>query len=449
MNRKRILTLTLALLVAALPAAAANQPFLLQANQWGPAQTAAVEAAGGTLVYGHGASGIGYATSDNPGFLDEVMASGAFRDGEADQVVQWNDPDLIEETVTPGDEGFFPLQWHLPAIDAPGAWNAGCEGAGARVAILDGGIYDIHPDLAPNLDTACSVSFVPGQPFNNDTGTFWHGTHVAGIVAAADNGFGVLGVAPSATLMGVKVLHSGSGTFGQVIGGILYASDPGAFGLGNCQRADIINMSLGAAFPKNAAGGAGGSLVAAMAKAVNFAASQGVLVVSAAGNNGLDLGQSSNLTFVPAESGSGLAISSTGPLGWALGATNFDRPASYSNYGEGTVFVAATGGDFALPGNDLCTVSGVTVPCWVFDLVFSTCRGSSSPPTFSFCWSAGTSMAAPTASGVAALIVGDNPGISLGALKTKLKNTSDDAGPIGNDEFYGHGFVNAHRACTE
>lgn len=448
MNRKSLIVLALALSVAALPAVA-DQPYMLQAHKWGAAQTAAVEAAGGTVIYGHGASGLGAVTSSNPDFLEQVMASGAFQQGAADQVVQWNDPEMTEEatsaSVTPGDEFFYPIQWHLPAVEAPGAWNAGCDGTGARVAILDGGIYDIHPDLSNNLDKACSVSFVPGQPYNNDTGTFWHGTHVAGIVAGADNGFGVLGVAPGATLMGVKVLHSGSGSFGQVIGGILYASDPAAFGLGNCQRADIINMSLGATFFRSGFQ----QLIGAMAKAVNFAASKGVLVISAAGNNGLDLGQSADITSLPAESGSGLAISATGPIGFALGATNFDNPASYSNYGEGTVFVAATGGDFVLPGSDVCTVGPVTQFCWVFDLVFSTCRGTSTPPTFSFCWSAGTSMAAPTAAGVAALIVGDNPGISLGALKAKLKNTATDSGPNGHDEFYGHGFVNARQACTQ
>jgi subtilisin family serine protease len=65
------------------------------------------------------------------------------------------------------------------------------------------------------------------------------------------------------------------------------------------------------------------------------------------------------------------------------------------------------------------------------------------------CWQVGTSMAAPAAAGVAALIKGANPGISLGALKTRLKNTADDEGKKGKDEFYGHGFVNAFRACTE
>jgi subtilisin family serine protease len=324
----------------------------------------------------------------------------------------------------------------MVSLDAPSAWATGCTGAGVRVAINDGGIYDLHADLAPNLDTACSVSFVPGQPFNNDTGTFWHGTHVAGIVGAADNAFGVIGVAPEATLIGVKVLHNGSGTFGQVIGGILYAADPAAFGLPQCQRADIINMSLGAAVFKT---GGAGPLVGAVNQAVNFAASQGVLVVSAAGNNGVDVRDFPSLSFVPADSGSGLAVSATGPVDFANGGTNFRRPASYSNFGNGFIDVAAPGGDFTL----------FPVGLWFQDMVLSTCRGASAPPTFSFCFAAGTSMASPAAAGVAALIKSTNPGISLGALKAKLAQTADDEGALGHDAFYGQGFVNAFRACTE
>jgi subtilisin family serine protease len=325
----------------------------------------------------------------------------------------------------------------MQAIEAPAAWATGCTGAGVRVAINDGGIYDLHADLAPNLDTACSASFVPGQPFNTDTGTFWHGTHVAGIVGAADNGFGVIGVAPEAELIGVKVLHDGSGSFGGVIGGILYAADPAAFGRPQCAPADIINMSLGAAFFKFQGGA--GPLVGALAQAVNFATSQGVLVISAAGNNGVDIRDFPSLTFVPADSGSGLAVSATGPVDFANGGTNFRRPASYSNFGDGFIDVAAPGGDFTLFPNGL----------WFQDMVLSTCRGALAPPNFSFCFAAGTSMASPAAAGVAALIKSTNPGMSLGALKAQLRNTADDEGAAGTDSFYGHGFVNAFRACTE
>ena len=430
-----VLALSLALLSPA-AAIAQDNDYVLVAPHWGAKQTAAVEAAGGTVIWGHAGSGIGMASSTNPSFLDQVTASKAFKSVAADVMVQWQPTPAETSTITPDDETFFPYQWNMQAIEAPAAWAAGCTGAGVRVAILDGGIWDQHQDLDDNLDTACSVSFVPGQAFNSDTGTFWHGTHVAGIVAAEDNGIGTIGVAPEATLMGVKVLHGGTGSFGWVIGGILYAADPASFGFSGCDRADIINMSLGALFPKSATGG--GPLVAAMNKAVNFAGSQGVLVVSAAANDGLDLGQLFNYIVVPAQSGSGIAVSSTGPVDFANGGSNYRRISSYTNYGEDLVYVAGPGGDFTLFPNGL----------WYLDMVLSTSRGSGAS-TSSYSWAAGTSQASPAAAGVAALIMSSHPGISLGALKTKLAQTADDEGKVGKDQYYGHGFINAYRACTE
>lgn len=562
----RAFAATIAFLI--LPAASLAADFVLTAPKWGKKQEAAVAAAGGSVIWSHGGVGIAAVSSDNPDFLALVSADSAFTSAAEDMMVQWQDPDMLaqEEAITPNDEWYFdPYQWNMQAIEAPAAWEAGCTGAGVRVAINDGGIDPTHPDLAPNMDTACSASFVPGQPFNTDTGTFWHGMHVAGIVAAADNSMGVIGVAPEAELISVKVLHDGSGAFSWVIAGILYAADPAAFGNSSCQKADIINMSLGAVFPKNAAGG--GPLVAALNKAVNYASSKGTLVISAAGNDGIDLGQAGNLVSVPAESGSGLAISSTGPVDIAgvFGAPGDTRaPATYSNYGEGTIWVAAPGGmpgitatvdvnspasiagtkpasranygplaagdtgDVALwtdpvdttgdphdgceggvdpsvngkialvhrgscafvtktasaegsgaigviisnngPGmmpilggsssalvpsvgimqSDGADMEGVlpgvnvtlnTNAAGVFDQVLSSCAAG-------WCFAYGTSMAAPAAAGVAALIKANNPGMSVGALKTKLAQTADDEGANGHDEFYGHGFVNAYKACT-
>lgn len=412
----------------AIPATA--DEYVLTAKKWGKKQTDAVLAAGGIVTYSHAGTGIGVASSSNPDFLQAAAGSGAFDSSGADELVQWtpNVHDVAFDEASIGDdEPFFGIQWAPQAIEAPAAWDDGCTGAGVRVAILDGGIYDAHPDLAPNMDVARSASFVPGEPFNNDTGNFWHGTHVAGIVAAADNEFGVIGIAPEATLIGVKVLHSGSGSFAWVIQGILYAATPiEAGGAG----ADIINMSLGAVFPKNAAGG--GPLVAAMNKAVNYAGSQGVLVVSAAGNDGLDLDHSGNLISVPAESGSGVSVSATGPVDFFNGGSNFERPASYTNYGNSAVNVAAPGGDFSL----------FPIGNWYWDMVLSTSRAGWS-------WAAGTSMASPAAAAVAAIIMANNPGISLGALKSSLQRSTTDEGKKGNDPFYGKGWVNAREACSQ
>ncbi len=440
--------LVLVLVLALVPAAASATNYVLEAPNWGAKQTAAVQMAGGVVLYSHGSAGIGIVSSDAPDFLSRALGSNAFHSGQVDQVVQWAPEGPVAQMVNTSNDRYFPIQWNIQSVEAPAAWAAGCTGQGARVAVIDGGIFDAHQDLAGAIDTACSTSFVPGFNFNQDVGTFWHGTHVAGIVAARDNNVGTVGVAPDATIMGVKALNNGSGSFGAVIGAILYAADPASFGAGNCARADIINMSLGAVFNKNETGA--GPLVAALNKAVNFAASQGVLVLSAAGNDAIDFGQAGNLIDVPGQSGSGLAVSATGPVGFALGATNFRRPASYSSYGEGYVSVAGPGGDAALPGSAICTLTTNGAPstnfCWVYDLVLAPCRGTT---TNNYCFAAGTSMATPAAAGVAALIKGRFPNISLGALKAKLLQTADDEGKVGSDDFYGKGYVNARRACTE
>ena len=138
------------------------------------------------------------------------------------------------------NEPIFSRQWGMDAIDAPQAWNAGQKGEGARVFILDSGIDAEHPDLAPNLNTSLSTSFVPGEDYNVAAGFYFnHGTHVAGIIAAADNSFGVIGVAPECEIVAVKVISetTGSGAFSWINAGIVYAANNGA---------DVINMSLGA-----------------------------------------------------------------------------------------------------------------------------------------------------------------------------------------------------------
>jgi subtilisin family serine protease len=448
------LTVSVVALLTALilpSAALAQQSYVLTANAWGPDQAAAVAAAGGTVAFGHDGAGVGVAVSSAPDFASLARASNAITSVEEDRVIPWQEPITTVDvdpafTNPPNNDTFFNgIQWAPQAIDAPAAWASGCTGNGVRVAILDGGIHSTHLDLVANLDVASSRSFVPGFAFNQDVGTFWHGTHVAGIVAAADNNIGTIGIAPQARLIGVKVLHNGSGSFGWVIQGILYASTPQAQGGAG---ASIINMSLGAVFPKNDTGA--GQLVAAMNKAVNYANRFGVLVVSAAGNDALDLDHSGNLISVPAQSGAGIAVSATAPIGFALGATNFDNPASYSNYGHSAINVSAPGGDSALPGNAVCTrpttTGSITNPCWVFDLVLSTSRGGPTSVS-SYTWAAGTSMAAPAASAVAAIIKQKNPDISLGALKAALQNSAIDAGKNGADPFHGKGWVNALRAC--
>ena len=95
----------------------------------------------------------------------------------------------------------FDLQWGHDAVDAPEAWTEGFRGAGARVAVLDTGFDLDHPDLAPNINFTLSKNFVAGETLSYALpDPFSHGTHVAGTIAAADNAFGTIGVAPQAEL---------------------------------------------------------------------------------------------------------------------------------------------------------------------------------------------------------------------------------------------------------
>jgi len=428
----RVRVLTLVLFLISTPLFAAD--YVLTAPKWGKAQIAAVAAAGGTVTYSH-ASGFARVSSDASDFAARAAASNAFGDVVADRLVQWQtaDQSVAVAAVTPADESLWPLQWAPFAVKAPGAWAAGYTGAGVRVAVIDGGVYDAHVDLAGNVDVARSRSFVPGFNFNEDTGTLWHGTHVAGIVAARDNGVGVIGIAPEATIISVKVIHNGGGEFGAVIAGILYASDPIIAGGAG---ADIINMSFVGQFSKHDE--EAGRLIGALNKALTYAASRGVLAIAASGNSAIDLGQARDFVAVPAESAEVLAVSSSAPVGFGAGATNYRLPTWYSNYGEGVITLAGPGGNFGPDG--VCPLG----PCWLFDMVVSTSRGTT--PGGSWAFNFGTSMAAPAVAGVAALAKEAHPGISRGALKTLLQRSADDEGRRGVDEFYGHGYANAERA---
>lgn len=426
-----------------------------------PANLAAsVAAAGGTLVSTTPQIGMAVATSADPGFAAKARKLSGIGSAGENPTIQLDPTEQLQladiESATPGPqatpvgsaETFRSVQWAPDAVNAPAAWAAGQFGEGARVAILDTGIDPTQPDLAPNFDVAHSASFVPGYNFNEDVGglgSFWHGMHVAGIVGAVENNFGTIGIAPKATLIGVKVLHGGSGDFSWMIQGMVYAATPIAAGGAG---ADIINLSLGGGFFKQGADAA--HLTSAITRAANYATQQGTLVVAAAGNSGFDLDHTANLVFYPAQAANVVAVAATGPIGWATGQPfDLDRPASYTNFGQSAITFAGPGGDFAFPGSSLCSKprqpsGSVVAPCWYFDMVMS--PGSPGGPPYYYFFAAGTSMASPAVAGVAALVVGKYGRMQPQQLRQILQRSADDLGKPGNDDFYGGGRVNAGRA---
>jgi len=340
------------------------------------------------------------------------------------------------------DEWFFPdYQWDMLAIDAPGAWDAGYTGAGVRVAVLDTGIDYTHPDLAG--------AYVGGYDFANDDpdpmdddqlpdGTLLgHGSNVAGIIAAADNAYGVIGVAPNAEILAVKVLNQyGSGDFGWMLEGILYAVE---------HDADVINMSLGAYMSHNgyirvpnAQGGydevhVGASAIAGFVnlvrKTLNFAEQQGVFLVASAGNGAFDGTGDGGWMHVPSDVGCTAVVSATGPIGWAYSHdVDLDLFAFYSDYGSQI--------DFAAPGGN----ADFSLPLYHYDFVLNCFIGG-------WGWMAGTSQASPHVAGVAALIIEKNGGpMEPAHVARELCRSADDLGKPGQDPYFGHGRINAARA---
>jgi lantibiotic leader peptide-processing serine protease len=347
------------------------------------------------------------------------------------------EPEVGDPPTSGSADFFFDLQWgHVP-VRATHAWAQGVRGEGARVAVLDTG-YDLnHPDLAPNINFALSANFVPGEVLQYGLpDPFSHGTHVAGTIAAAENAFGTIGVAPDAELVLIKVLgDAGSCTFGWVTSGMIHAADVGA---------DVANMSLGASFPQRGYLDADGEWVSArevaelrvlMQRVTNYGTWKGTLYVTSAGNSGLDRDKTADLLVLPADINRVVSVSATAPVGWAVDPDTFlENLASYSNYGRSAIDVSAPGGDFVYPGDEDCTVAGLLRPCWVFDLVFSTGNQS-------WYWSAGTSMAAPHASGVAALILSENPSLAgnPARLEQELYRRAEDIGQRGRDPEHGRG----------
>jgi subtilisin family serine protease len=311
-------------------------------------------------------------------------------------------------TAQASNDPYFPRQWGLTRIQAETAW-ATATGAGSTVAIVDSGVDLGHPDLAGNI-----VS--PGRDFvendNQAQDENGHGTHVAGIVAAlTGNGVGVAGTAPNAGLLPVRVLdEEGSGSTEDVAAGIRYAADNGA---------DVINLSLGFLSGVDKIILITGELDPVY-DAIDHANSLGAVVVVAAGNDSFPL----------------CSEPSGHPDVVCVGATDQRDVRSWFSNSDATMtsdYVVAPGGDALTCSSDIWSTYLRTEE--------SFCSAEAGYESI-----AGTSMAAPFVSGVAALV--DSKGLTREAIISCLITHTDDLGSPGRDPVYGYGRVNATKSVT-
>jgi len=323
-----------------------------------------------------------------------------------DPAVELTEPNYFRYAHFTPNDPLYSYQWHFPMVQMPTAWDVS-NGAGVIVAVIDSGVayedygkYDQAPDLA-------GTTFVAGWDFVNDddhpNDDDSHGTHVAGTVAqTTNNASGVAGVAYGATIMPVKVLdEDGSGTDQGVADGIVWAVDHGA---------QVINMSLG-----------GPDYSSVLRDAVDYAHDHGVTVVASSGNDNSSIGY-------PAAYENCIAV----------GAVRYDETRSYySNYGP-ELDVVAPGGDVYADQNGDGYGDGVLQQTFHPD--------THDPTDFGYWFFQGTSMASPHVAGVAALLISHGIATTPDQVRAALEDTAKDLGPVGWDQEYGQGLIQARSA---
>jgi subtilisin family serine protease len=297
---------------------------------------------------------------------------------------------------TPTDPLYAASQWSMQRVNASRAWlfNTGTmtTGVGVRVAVIDSGIDLSHPEFAGRIVFSKNY-VVPSLPARDDNG---HGTHVAGIIAAAqNNGQGISGVAPTVLLDIRRVLSNGqsglTGTVSNLADAIFEAANDGA---------KVINLSVETPNPNTT-----------LQTVINLAVGRGVLLVGSAGN--LD-GTGTTNVYYPAAYGGVMAVAAT---------DRTDSHAFYSRVGP-EVEIAAPGGLVQASSNP--PVNDPILSTWAAN----TFCGVTYQATSSYCTSTGTSMAAPFVSGAAALIRSLRPDLSATQVRALLRET---AVPIGQD----------------
>ncbi|MBG6181050.1 S8 family serine peptidase, partial [Arthrobacter sp. CAN_A1] len=347
---------------------------------------------------------------------------------EARADVEYAEVDLFATTMaTAPNDSLYPFQWSL--FEAPGgmrvqdAWDTSV-GTGITVAVIDTGSTP-HSDLAANTvpgydfitDPAVSVDGGGRDPDPSDAGdacgaetSSWHGTHVAGTIAAqANNTAGVAGVAHKAKVQHLRVMGVCGGWLSDIAPAIIWAAGGPVAGIpANPNPAQVINLSLGTA----------AHCGTTYQNAINYAVSQGVVVVAAAGNNAGDAFFTS-----PASCEDVITVGATSREG---------AQAPYSNFGS-DVDVSAPGGDFTFgyEGGVLSTSN----------------QGAYSPGAEAYTFMQGTSMAAPHVSGAAALMLSVNRNLTTTQVEQTLK---DSARPLPGSCFggCGTGIVDASAAVN-
>ena len=339
---------------------------------------------------------------------------------------------LLQANLTP-DDPLFSLQWHLPEIRLPEAWDLTTgTPTGPNdviVAVVDTGILLDHPDFAGQLvdgydfiadpDRARDSNGIDDNPadegdFAYGASSSFHGSHVAGTVAArTDNGEGVAGVSWGAKIMPMRALGLNGGSNYDVLQAARFAA-----GLDNDsgrlpdQPADIINMSLGSPFFSQAT-----------QDTFTEIRNRGVIVIASAGN------ESSSAPNYPAAYNGVVSVSAT---------TINGSLAPYSNFGP--VDVAAPGGFNGTDANGDGFADGVV----------STLGDDSNPGTTQLGYGAlsGTSMAAPHVAGVAALMKAVHPNLTPTQFDAALASgdLTEDLGAVGRDDLFGYGLINAQKA---